>query len=157
MLPRESSYHCYVVAYQRLAVVAGLSVELLWRALWHLPREQVRNGFLETVDRLCVTAHHSALTSAQRAKLGGQADRQVQHRAPERHTERGNARLGPEGSVPMTSRRAPAAADATVYTPESYLARIALVRADDLITQHAGKGAGDYGPDYLETLRGEWR
>jgi AbrB family looped-hinge helix DNA binding protein len=34
--------------------------------------------------------------------------------------------------------------------------RITLVRADDLITLHAGKGAGDYGPDYLATLRGEW-
>ena len=34
--------------------------------------------------------------------------------------------------------------------------RITLVRVDDLITLHAGKGAGDYGPDYLANLRGEW-
>lgn len=84
MRPRVSSYHWYVVAYQRLAVVAGLSVEHLWRALWHLPRGQVRNGFLKTVDQLYVAAHHSALTSAWRAKLGGQADRQFS-------TERQNA------------------------------------------------------------------
>lgn len=35
--------------------------------------------------------------------------------------------------------------------------RITLVRADDVIAQHAGKGTGDYGPDYLDTVRGEWR
>jgi hypothetical protein len=35
--------------------------------------------------------------------------------------------------------------------------RITLVRADDLIVRHAGKGAGDYGPGYLDTLRDEWR
>ena len=35
--------------------------------------------------------------------------------------------------------------------------RLLLIRAADLVAEHAGKGAGDYGPDYLETLRGEWR
>ena len=35
--------------------------------------------------------------------------------------------------------------------------RITLVRAADLVAEHAGKGAGDYGPGYLEALRGEWR
>ncbi len=34
--------------------------------------------------------------------------------------------------------------------------RLLLIRAADLVAEHAGKGAGDYGPDYLETLRGEW-
>lgn len=35
--------------------------------------------------------------------------------------------------------------------------RIVMVRADDLIARHAGKGAGDYGPGYLDRLRNEWR
>jgi AbrB family looped-hinge helix DNA binding protein len=35
--------------------------------------------------------------------------------------------------------------------------RITLVRAEDLIERHAGKGGGDYGPGYLAALRAEWR
>ncbi len=35
--------------------------------------------------------------------------------------------------------------------------RITMVRAEDLVALHAGKGAGDYGPEYLQALRGEWR
>ena len=35
--------------------------------------------------------------------------------------------------------------------------RLLLIRAADLVAEHAGKGAGDYGPGYLATLRGEWR
>lgn len=35
--------------------------------------------------------------------------------------------------------------------------QIAMVRAEDVVALHAGKGAGDYGPDYLQALRDEWR
>jgi AbrB family looped-hinge helix DNA binding protein len=35
--------------------------------------------------------------------------------------------------------------------------RLLLIRAADLVAEHAGKGAGDYDPGYLATLRGEWR
>jgi len=35
--------------------------------------------------------------------------------------------------------------------------RLLLIRAADLVAEHAGLGAGDYGQDYLATPRGEWR
>ena len=35
--------------------------------------------------------------------------------------------------------------------------RIVLVRAEDLIEQHAGKAPGVYPPNYLRDLREEWR
>ena len=35
--------------------------------------------------------------------------------------------------------------------------RITLVRVDDPIARHAGKGTGVYPPGYLAALRAEWR
>jgi bifunctional DNA-binding transcriptional regulator/antitoxin component of YhaV-PrlF toxin-antitoxin module len=63
-----------------------------------------------------------------------------------------------QATIPVEAlRRAGLRAGDELIVQVAGAGRIVLIRAADVIAEHAGKGAGDYGPDYLESLRGEWR
>jgi AbrB family looped-hinge helix DNA binding protein len=63
-----------------------------------------------------------------------------------------------QATIPVEAlRRAGLRAGDELIVQVAGAGRIVLIRAADVIAEHAGKGAGDYGPGYLESLRGEWR
>jgi bifunctional DNA-binding transcriptional regulator/antitoxin component of YhaV-PrlF toxin-antitoxin module len=77
-----------------------------------------------------------------------------------RSRRRGRTRLSRkhQATIPVEAlRRAGLKPGDELIVQAAGAGRITLVRAADLVAEHAGKGAGDYGPDYLEALRGEWR
>ncbi len=77
-----------------------------------------------------------------------------------RTARRGRTRISSkhQATIPVDAlRRAGLAPGDELIVEAAGAGRIVLVRADDLIERHAGKGAGDYGPGYLDRLRDEWR
>jgi bifunctional DNA-binding transcriptional regulator/antitoxin component of YhaV-PrlF toxin-antitoxin module len=77
-----------------------------------------------------------------------------------RNRRRGRTRISRkhQATIPVEAlRRAGLRPGDELIVQAAGAGRITLVRATDLIAEHAGKGAGDYDPDYLERLRGEWR
>lgn len=75
MDPLAETYRAYVAAYNTLARVVGVNAEHLRRALWSYPAGQVRGALVPTLDTLRREVTGQPLTSVQRQRIRGMADR----------------------------------------------------------------------------------
>lgn len=76
-----------------------------------------------------------------------------------KHSRRGRTRISRKNraTLPVDAlRRAGLKAGDELLVEAAGAGRITLVRAEDPIARHAGKGGG-YGAGYLDALRAEWR
>jgi bifunctional DNA-binding transcriptional regulator/antitoxin component of YhaV-PrlF toxin-antitoxin module len=77
-----------------------------------------------------------------------------------KHRRRGQTRISRknQATLPVDAlRQAGLKAGDELVVEAAGPGRIVLVRAVDLIEEHAGKAPGIYPPDYLNELREEWR
>jgi AbrB family looped-hinge helix DNA binding protein len=77
-----------------------------------------------------------------------------------KQTRRGRTRISSknQATIPVEAlRRAGLKPGDELVVQAAGAGRITLIRADDPIERHAGRGAGDYVAGYLDEMRDEWR
>ncbi len=71
--PVLASFNFYVAAYQALAHVLDIPVEMLWRHLWRHPAGQIATNFVTGVDDVMAGCGQRPLSSRQRIRLFARA------------------------------------------------------------------------------------